>query len=181
MKQFRLMALAFAFAMLLNVFFAEPVRANVRDMVKKLHDTLQKAHSTSGKDWRVIGGPDYQGQFDAEALEIAENTENSAQYLGDDKPVLGTKYVGGMLPITYYGPREDYFYTLIRPTDTVGAKMGPWLAPNDGRSRLAVFLWKHRPGKADPKAVSVDIIEDTGFNWAQHLDNFQDVIRRTRG
>ncbi|CBQ72826.1 conserved hypothetical Ustilaginaceae-specific protein [Sporisorium reilianum SRZ2] len=181
MKQFRLMALAFAFAMLLNVFFAEPVRANVRDMVKKLHDTLQNAHLTSGKEWRVIGGPDYEGKFDAGALEIAKKTGNSAQYLGSDKPALGTRYFGGVLPMTDYGPREEYFYTLIRPTDAVGAKMGPWLAPNDGRSRLAVFLWKHRPKKADPQVVSVDIIEDTGFNWAQHLDNFQDVIQRMRG
>ncbi|CDU25914.1 uncharacterized protein SPSC_06085 [Sporisorium scitamineum] len=178
--QNRLVALGFAFVMLLIVFLAMPVQANTREMIEKMRKQLEEAHKNAHHQFKVHASIEFVTLDRAKALELAKM--KGARYLGSDRPKLGqSSRYAGLVQKTTYGPREEYFYSIARPEDNLDEYMKDWLAPNGGTTRTAVLLWKHIPPTVAPELVSIDIINHTGFDWGNYLKEYGDVIAMAKG
>ncbi|CDU25913.1 uncharacterized protein SPSC_06084 [Sporisorium scitamineum] len=195
----RILTLALAFASLVPVFLAMPAIAtgkttSITDTgwhMLVAQTTVASHHQDRNLDWKSFGyrpaaefNPGDRNGFYALALQMAEH--DGAHYVGDEGMALSSSAKDLIRNLSFGREKKKkkkhhYFYTVVGRDTELGRKIGLKSEVDGGMNKVAMLLWKHKPGQSQPKVVGVDLIRDVDFllwHGTDYFEAFSDVLAK---
>ena len=171
--------LSFVFLLcLLNpAIFADDTEQSVAQRMRELaQDHIRRRFDMYGRSY-VPYGPYLHLQipdFHQSAWEFARS--QGVHPLEIQRPIVGYKSrIFGFGRKEVYGPRQQWFYSIIQPETDLGERMGLVDWTGEGQHKEASVVWKWDWGRARAEVVSVETMKEGVLPWK--FENLEELLR----